>query len=119
MSDNAGNPHRIAFGHERCRQCGVAKAIRTLAKPRSMKIHGCARGKEPEHAGLCASMRIELLQMALRRALRPDAFDTRGRIREGYLLDVLEAERDAIRRAAPTRGPMAVPDVIPTEEDIT
>jgi len=97
------------MGFERCKQCGVTKAVLWVAKPVGARLDGCARGEEPRHAGMCASMRIELLQMALRRAVMPEAFDNQGRIKEGWIVAVLDAERDAIRRAALTKGPMAVP----------
>lgn len=98
------------MGFERCKQCGVPKALLWLAKPDGARLDGCARGEDPRHAGMCASMRIGLLQMALRRALMPEAFDDQGRIKEGRILSVLDAERAAIRRAALTKGPMAVPN---------
>jgi len=101
------------MGFERCRQCGVQKALLWFGKPQGAKLYGCARGEDPSFSGMCASMRIELLQMALRRAVAPDAFDHEGRIKPDRLLAVLDAEREAIRAAALTKGPMAVADQEP------
>lgn len=47
-----------------------------------------------------------LLELALRRALVPDAFDERARIKQERLFDVLDAENAALRQAAALLGPV-------------
>ncbi|MBR9823720.1 MAG: hypothetical protein GYB51_22275 [Rhodobacteraceae bacterium] len=58
---------------------------------------------------MCASLRIELLEAALRRALVPDAFDAEGRIKSaGRMIECLDAQRAALRQVALLRGPALV-----------
>lgn len=67
---------------------------------------GCARSEDVEDRQMCKTTRIDLLEMALRRALVPDAFDERARIKQGRLIDVLDAEQQAIRQVAALSGPI-------------
>lgn len=66
----------------------------------------CALGEEAEHRQPCKPVRINLLEMALRRVLVPDAFDERLRIQPGRLMEVLEAESNALRQVAALAGPV-------------
>lgn len=67
---------------------------------------GCALGEEAEDRHPCKQTRILYLEMALRRALVPDAFDERARIKPGRIMDVLDAEAAAIRQVAALKGPL-------------
>jgi hypothetical protein len=55
---------------------------------------------------MCHEMRITLLEHALRRAIIPDAYDERLRIKPGRLFNVLAAETEALRQVAALLGPM-------------
>lgn len=87
----------------RCNNCGCWVAGMWGS---SFPKYDCALGEEAAHRSPCKSTRIKLLEMALRRVLVPDAFDERLRIRPGRLMDVLEAENDAIRQVAALSGPI-------------
>lgn len=106
------------MGYERCRKCGAPKAAIWLGDvPLDVRRDGCARGEPVRSDGFCASMKIDLLSMALRRAVMPEAFDENSRILPDMLIAVLDAERDAIRSAALTKGPMAVPAPPPKPQE--
>lgn len=68
---------------------------------------GCALADEAEIGRPCRDVRIDLLQTALGRALLPDAFDERARIKPGMCLPVLDATNAALRQAAALRGPVS------------
>lgn len=95
---------------QRCPRCGIR--VRNFAK--NPEPFGCALFEPPsdnEDAGsICAPLHIDLLQAALRRALVPDAFDDRGKIKEGRIFGVLEASNEALRQVAALRGPVSVDD---------
>lgn len=92
----------------RCKACGVARAGWSLG-PEGDALHtGCARHEEVREGGMCASMRIELLQAALRRALVPEAFHENGRIKSGWILECLAAQDAALRHVAALRGPFLI-----------
>jgi hypothetical protein len=63
-----------------------------------------------ESGSICAPLHIELLQSALRRAVLPDAFDDNGRIKNGRIVEALDASRAALLQAAALRGPVSVED---------
>lgn len=92
----------------RCKACGVARAAQSLGPEGDAPFLGCARQEEIREGGMCASMRIELLQAALRRALVPDAFHENGRIKSGRILECLAAQDAALRQVAALRGPLLV-----------
>lgn len=85
---------------QRCAHCGVG--IVTFDRPKQ----GCAKQEATEGRSMCQSAKIMLLESALRRALVPDAFDERARIRPGRTIDVLDAEQAALRQAAALLGPV-------------
>jgi len=95
---------------QRCPRCGVR--VRNLARDREPL--GCALFEPPDSgddsASMCAPLHIQLLQAALRRAIVPDAFDGRGKIKKGRLIEVLDASHAALRHAASMRGPVSVDD---------
>lgn len=66
----------------------------------------CALGEEADRRRPCKSVRIDLLEMALRRALVPDAFDERLRVKPDRLFEVLDAEAEALRQVAALAGPI-------------
>ena len=95
--------HKTRESLQRCPQCGA------WAASLSNVSHGCALYhdmKDEALGAMCKEMRNQLLTTALRRAVIPDAFDERMRMKPGRLADVLDAERDAIRKAAALLGPV-------------
>lgn len=74
----------------------------------------CALGEEIEPRHPCKPVRINLLEMALRRLLVPDAFDARLRIQPGRLMEVLAAEGEALRQVAALSGPVDHRILVPT-----
>ena len=90
------------MNHVRCAQCGIAKAATWIGK--SPK-NGCARQEPVTAYGMCSSIHIEILRYALRRAVAPQCFDDRAFMLPGKLIEALEAERDAFRKAAAVHGP--------------
>lgn len=89
---------------KRCNNCGCYVAGMWLD---GLPKFDCARYEEATPGLPCKTTKIGLLEMALRRQLVPDAFDECARIKPGRIIDVLEAERDAMRQAAALLGPMA------------
>lgn len=83
----------------RCQQCG-AWAASLEDNPK-----GCAL-KQTDEPGMCSPMRLHLSEMALRRAIMPEAFDDRLRIKPGWAIRVLVAEHEAIRSVAALLGPV-------------
>lgn len=97
------------MGGVRCKHCGVGNAAIWIPVFGEKYRKGCARQEETNGGSMCQSMRIDLLSAALRRAVAPQCFDDRGFILPGRLIEALEAERDAMRKAAAaTRGPLSV-----------
>ena len=94
--------HRTRENLIKCQQCG-AWSVYGLGDP---PTQGCARRCPNDGRGMCHQMRIMLLEHALRRAIIPDAYDERLRIKPGRLFDVLDAENDALRQVAALLGPM-------------
>ncbi len=87
----------------RCNNCGVfVPGIWGDGFPK-----GCALGNEPEQGRPCKDLTIDILQTALARAVLPDAFDDRARIKPGMTLAVLDATNAALRQAAALRGPVS------------
>lgn len=89
----------------KCQQCG-AWAVTDFHSPPQF---GCIQRNEVKDArgAMCREMKINLLEMALGRALLPDAFDERARIKPGALLDVMDARSDALRQVAALSGPVS------------
>ena len=92
-----------------CKQCGVARAAAWMMHEEYKS--GCARKYDVDAlpGAMCASMRIELLHDALRRALRPDAYDDKGKLKSDLLFSVIDSETEALRAVAALRGPIVVP----------
>ena len=93
--------HRKKPGLMVCPQCGAWSSYGFGDPPKD----GCARRAPNDGESMCHETRILLLQMALRRAIIPDAFDERMRIKPGRLLDVLDAENAAMRQVNSLLGP--------------
>lgn len=86
----------------RCRHCGVF----VLGDWADRLAPGCALGRHPVDGACCYPIAVNLYSMALRRALCPGAFDAAGRPREGRVAEAVAAEREALRAAAASRGPV-------------
>ena len=98
--------HRSKPSLAKCPQCGAWATTDLTGGPN----FGCALRhdlKDEAHGTMCHQMRIMLLEMALGRALLPDAFDERARIKPGKLVDVLDARADALRQVAALGGPLS------------
>lgn len=87
----------------RCNNCGCWVAGMW---GKSFPKFGCAFGEEAELRRPCKSVLIDLLEMALRRELVPDAFDERLRIKPGRLIEVIDAQNEALRNVAALKGPL-------------
>lgn len=91
----------------KCPQCGAWATTDLVGPPK----FGCALRHdvdENSRGAMCHQMKIMLLEMALGRALVPDAFDERARVKRGRLFDVMDARADALRQVAALSGPVSV-----------
>ena len=96
--------HRTKPQLIKCPQCGAWVAYGIAIDPPQF---GCGRRYkvEPTRGAMCQQTRIELLEIALGRAVAPECYDERGRMIRGSFLAVDDAKRAAIRQANATRGP--------------
>jgi len=88
-----------------CKVCGVNNSRAT----RIYQPEDCMRGEDVQDgADMCAGMRLMLTEMALRRAVCPEAFDTNGRIKTAQLGFAVEAQNKAIEQQKRVFGPTLI-----------
>lgn len=89
---------------EHCRRCMVPRAGNCFGKPPS----DCIRGEPvaPDQT-MCHSMRADIAEAALMRAVCPEAFEG-NRIKPGMLRQAMDAKHHAMRAACSVRGPTLV-----------